>query len=171
MEHGACTLDISSDEENARQERSDRGKENVPPPDDVSQTSTQRTMAEPSMSSLKQRLRGDIDACDIDRAPLGEMSAKDFYAEGCDGDSVILIPADADVIDEEQEEEPVAPSFNFTTEIQVPQVMYPVDTSDVDDLMRKDDYEIASKAALFEGIEKAEEGFAIYESGSEKGDI
>jgi len=170
MEHGACTLDISSDEESARQERSDRGKENVPPPDDVSQTSNQSTMAEPSMSSLKQRLRGDIDACDIDRSPLGEMSAKDFYADGCDDDSVALVPADVDVIDEETEEETVVPSFDFLPEIQVPEVVCPVDTTDVDELMRKDDFEIAGKAALFGGIEKAEEGFAIYESGSEKGD-
>jgi len=170
MEHGACTLDISSDEENARQERSDRGKENVPPPDDVSQTSIQATMAEPSMGSLKQRLTGDIDACDIDRAPLGEMSAKDFYAEGCDHDSIILIPADADSIDEEQDEGPVASTFDSSAEIQVPQVACQVEAVTVDELMRKDDHEAASKAALFEGIEKAEDGFAIYESGSEKGD-
>lgn len=141
MEHGACTLDISSDEESARQERSDRGKENVPPSDDVSQTSTQPITAEPSMSSQKQRLRGDIDACEVDRAPLGEMAATDFYAEGCDSDSVILIPADADIIDDEQEEEPIVPSFDFSAEITEPEVGCVVDTADVDELMRKDDHE------------------------------
>lgn len=38
LEHGACTLDISSDEESVRGSRSERGKENVAPADDVSQT-------------------------------------------------------------------------------------------------------------------------------------
>jgi len=41
---------------------------------------------------------------------------------------------------------------------------------DIDALMRKDDFEYGRKAALLEPIEKAEEGFALWESGSDKGD-
>lgn len=40
MEHSTCTLDLSSDEESRVRERDERGKENVPPQDDVSQTRT-----------------------------------------------------------------------------------------------------------------------------------
>src|SRR5690606_22063345 len=46
LQHGTCTLDISSDEEfesRANRDRAEgRDKENIPPPEDVSQTSSAR---------------------------------------------------------------------------------------------------------------------------------
>ncbi|KAK3291768.1 uncharacterized protein B0H64DRAFT_240240 [Chaetomium fimeti] len=92
LQHGTCTLDISSDEESesrAKRERAEgRDKENIPPPEDVSQTSSARGASR--------------DAVDIDedvlllkgRGPLCEMNVVDFYADGCDSSSVFIIPGD-----------------------------------------------------------------------------
>jgi hypothetical protein len=164
MEHGACTLDISSDEESSARACEERGKENVPPMDDISQTRTVISQPEPSMAEGKARSRAarrrkeiDDGACDVDRAPLGALSAEDFYADGCDGESVFLIPAEVDP--EEQEQELVVVSEPKGKEVEV----------DVDSLMQKDDFEMPRKAALLEPIEKAEEGFALWESGSADG--
>jgi len=92
-----------------RRERDNRGKENVPPPDDISQTRTSLSSssginvaeAEASMADLKARIRASRlkreeaeGAIECDRAPLGDLAAEDFYAEGCDGESVFLVAAE-----------------------------------------------------------------------------
>ncbi|KAF4628884.1 hypothetical protein G7Y89_g9271 [Cudoniella acicularis] len=179
MEHSTCTLDISSDEESAARMRDERGKENVPPPDDVSQTrtvlsSSSLDMAESSMSDLKARIKArrsrrqlEEGAIEIDRSPLGDLAAEDFYAEGCDGESVFLIPSDVPEEEEaqEQEQEHAPMAFDFVAEVKGkgPEV-------DIDTLMQKDDFEMAPKAVLLEPIEKAEDGFDVWESGSSKGE-
>ncbi|QSZ33996.1 hypothetical protein DSL72_005576 [Monilinia vaccinii-corymbosi] len=114
MEHSTCTLDISSDEESLTRLRDDRGKENVPPLDDISQTRTSLT-AFTSNASTSMSNRNDVDvrqmkmrvkvhqkkrreiaegAIDVDRSPLGEMKKEDFYPEGCDEKSVFVILPD-----------------------------------------------------------------------------
>jgi hypothetical protein len=97
MEHGACTLDISSDEETEQRRRDERGKENVPPLDDISQTSLPSASYD-STSDIKaytksQRRRKEIEdgTIDIDRNPLGDLEAQDFYAEGCTSSDVVLV--------------------------------------------------------------------------------
>jgi hypothetical protein len=172
MEHSTCTLDISSDEESRVRERDCRGKENVPPPDDISQTRTSMTTspadaAELSMHDIKARIRAsrkkrevDEGAIDIDRAPLGDLAAEDFYAEGCDGESVFLVPAEASEEEEEQHDECHA-TFDFIADLKGKGKELDIDT-----LMSKDG--VAPKAKLLEPIEKAEEGFELWESGSAK---
>ena len=180
MEHSTCTLDISSDEESAARMKDERGKENVPPVDDISQTRTSLStgdvaIAESSMADLKARARASTrrrrevedGACDVDRAPLGEMAAEDFYAEGCDGSSVFIIPTEAEAGDAEEEVKAVPTTFDFIAEVKGKGNEI---NTDIDALMRKDDFEVAPKAALLEPIEKAEEGFEVWESGSAKGD-
>lgn len=184
MEHSTCTLDISSDEESARG-KDERGKENVPPLDDVSQTrhsmmnQTEGIGGGLSMGELKAKARAerrkrevDEGAIEIDRSALGELAAEDFYAEGCDGTSVVLVPVDAESTDvespdvEETQEENI-PESTFDFEVQVKGKGKEID---IDALMRKDDCEVSRGAALLEPIEKAEEGFALWESGSDKGE-
>ena len=175
MEHSTCTLDISSDEESAARSKDERGKENIPPLDDISQTQTAIGVvaeAESSMADIKatartSRRQREIDdgACDIDRNPLGEMAAEDFYAEGCDGSSVFIIPAESDPATEEAIEPPM--SFDFIAEVKGKGKEI---DADIDALMTKDDRLLAPEAALLESIEKAEEGFEVWESGSAKGD-
>jgi hypothetical protein len=182
MEHGACTLDISSDEESRRRERDERGKENIPPLDDISQTRVQLSSFTEDSSSMSMgemkaharvaRRRKEVDegAIDIDRCPLGEMAAEDFYAEGCDGSSVFLIPSDPNSPEEEDVEEPLPvstlPTFDFLAEVKGKGKGVELD---VDELMRKDDWNIAPKAKVLEPIEKADEGFSLWESGSDHG--
>ena len=67
----------------------------------------------------------------------------------------------------EEDVEAVPMTFNFIAEVKGKGKEIDVD---VDALMRKDDFVSAPKAALLEPIEKAEEGFEVWESGSAKGD-
>ena len=177
MEHSTCTLDISSDEESAARMKDERGKENVPPPDDISQTRTlanEVAAAESSMSDMKARARAhrrrkeiDNGAIDVDRCPLGEMPAEEFYAEGCDGGSVFLVPSEAADAEEDETDTETAPAMKFDF---VAELKGKTKEVDVDALMRKDDCDIAKKAALLEPLEKAEADFELWESGSAKGD-
>jgi len=97
MEHGACTLDISSDEETEQRRRDERGKENVPPLDNISQTSlpsaSYDSTSDTKAYTKSQRRRKEIEdgTIDIDRNPLGDLEAQDFYAEGCTSSDVVLV--------------------------------------------------------------------------------
>ncbi|KUJ17594.1 uncharacterized protein LY89DRAFT_684602 [Mollisia scopiformis] len=153
MEHGACTLDISSDEEGAGRERDARGKENVPPVDDVSQTSRGRRAVQEE---------GSIE---VDRSPLGDLCKEDFYAEGVAEGDVFVVREE----EEGEEEKEVSVEFDFAggegkevVEIDV------VPELDVETLMQRPSSTAAPKAALLQPIEKAEEGFELWESGSAK---
>jgi hypothetical protein len=93
LQHGTCTLDISSDEESesraSRDRAEGRDKENIPPPEDVSQTSSARGSGAAVVVEIDEDvllLKG--------RGPLAEMNVTDFYAEGCDSASVFIVPAD-----------------------------------------------------------------------------
>jgi anti-sigma28 factor (negative regulator of flagellin synthesis) len=90
LEHSTCTLDISSDEESRARKRDCRGKENVPPPDDVSQTRTSLSSslvntAEVESRDVKKRARAarmkrkvEEGAIEVDRAPLGDLVVEEF---------------------------------------------------------------------------------------------
>ncbi|KAL2196617.1 hypothetical protein P885DRAFT_61207 [Corynascus similis CBS 632.67] len=99
LQHGTCTLDISSDEESENRAKRDRAegrdKENIPPPEDVSQTSTARGGASSSRAAGADTIEIDEDVLLLKgRGPLAEMNAADFYAEGCDVTSVFVVPGD-----------------------------------------------------------------------------
>ncbi|KAH8734037.1 hypothetical protein BGZ61DRAFT_343792 [Ilyonectria robusta] len=145
LQHSTCTLDISSDEESERKasrERAEgRDKENIPPPDDVSQTSSRRAA----------RLSADDMVVEKERVALGEMKTSDFYAEGCDETSVILVPAD----EEEQPQKLSAVDSASETE------------QDIDTLISKPS-EGSSKAAVLEPMEGTGDSFELWESGSAK---
>ncbi|QDS69149.1 hypothetical protein FKW77_010480 [Venturia effusa] len=101
MEHSTLTLDISSDDDgDAVKQRSidDRGKENVPPPDWTGPT-LRRSHSAPAGShkgihsvkkalELAEKLR---DTMQEDRAALGSLNAGDFYPDGLDDRSVVLV--------------------------------------------------------------------------------
>jgi hypothetical protein len=96
MEHSACTLDISSDDDSEtklRNEAKERGKENIPPPDYVpnsAMTNSARTAsasgadkednsAAATTVSSKLRRKMDIDAMAEDRSPLSDLPPVDYY--------------------------------------------------------------------------------------------
>ncbi|MCJ1285874.1 hypothetical protein MMC26_005216 [Xylographa opegraphella] len=75
------TVDIS-DDESRRAANDDRGKENIPPTD------------YPSMVvATRSGFRQDV-MTDEPRTPLGDLDAADFYADGCDVSSYIIVPAE-----------------------------------------------------------------------------
>ena len=150
MEHSTGILDISSDEETLTRLRDERGKENVPPLDDISQTRTSLTAFASSSSTsmsrkdemeiremkmrikMQQKKRREMEegAIDVDRAPLGEMRKEDFYAEGCDEKSVFIILPDpepeASVEEEEAEKEAEAPLEEEEEQVPEPQSTIPL---------------------------------------------
>lgn len=202
MYHSTCTLDISSDEESTSRIHDLRGKENVPPMDDQSQTSFRPSPyhQQSAGTALKNRLsrkEKDIDACDVDRSPLGEMSAEDFYADGFDANSSFVFLDDVyeevEVEISKQEIDGMAyetaaasllkskinTTFDFST---VPQIRIQTETEleveveykgkgkSIEELMKIDRSVAGLPAAVLQPIEKAEEGWKIWESGSVSGD-
>jgi hypothetical protein len=183
LQHGTCVLDISSDEESeqkARRERAEgRDKENVPPADDVSQTSSA------ARRTARQAATEDDMVVEKERVALGEMRAADFYAAGCDESSVVLVPGDEEAaVAEAAKPEPVVSEFEFAPEIALEHpLLEPLaaplgafeeepleplgDARDVDELMGKDGPD-AKAAALLEPIEGTGECFELWESGSAK---
>lgn len=102
LQHNTCRLDISSDEEceqKLRRERTDgRGKENIPPADDISQTRVRRTAAIVSEGGMEY---------EKPRTALGDLNVEDFYSEGVDPTEVVIVPADEEDgtwVDGEQEQ-------------------------------------------------------------------
>ncbi|OHF01965.1 hypothetical protein CORC01_02843 [Colletotrichum orchidophilum] len=165
LQHGTCVLDISSDEESERKASRDRAegrdKENVPPVDDVSQTSARRSARHTSEDDM---------IFEKERIALGEMDASEFYAFGCDESSVIIVPADDD--DEERDAAPQAAVPEIKERIpetEATPLGVPVDENGVDELMGKPT-ETAAKAALLEPMEGTGESFELWESGSAKDD-
>ncbi|CAK7203842.1 hypothetical protein SEUCBS139899_006591 [Sporothrix eucalyptigena] len=178
LQHSTCVLDISSDEESeqkAKRERAEgRDKENIPPPNDVSQTSASREVAAVSA--------GANDEMTVDKArnPLSQLNAADFYAEGCDEASVVLVEAEEEAehqqLPEEQQgldaivqAEIVEPAQTEDTvperleTLEVPEVS----DSAVEDIMSNRENP-AGAAALLEPIEGTGESFQLWESGSQK---
>lgn len=109
MNHATCTLDISSDEEMEARKKDRRGKENVPPPGDQSQTGSRPSRRHEPLAAVKSR----------PSKPLGEMPLEDFYGEGLDANSVFVVFDDVDDVEEEEGDEAAcqaAASFAKTRE-------------------------------------------------------
>ena len=81
------TVDIS-DDESRRAAKDDRGKENIPPADYPSMST-----AAQSVATTRSASRQDI-MTDEPRTPLGDLDTADFYADGCDASSYIIVPAE-----------------------------------------------------------------------------
>lgn len=170
LQHSTCTLDISSDEESERRARRDRAegrdKENIPPADDISQTSARSTRAADMDDMVVEKERGF----------LAEMNAADFYADGCDKSSIIIIPGDEEdseaVIDETGENparlaEPEIQPLADDDESDLPAHQGnfdDVDAAKVEEIMGKDEW----VAPPPQPIEGAGESFDVWESGSAK---
>ena len=87
MEHSTGILDISDDEESSLK-KTDKGKENVPPPEIAAVVDTV-----PVPATRKNLM------VDEPRSPLGDLEASEFYGAGVIASSVFLVPADDDNIE------------------------------------------------------------------------
>merc|ERR1711977_809885 len=164
------------------------GKENVPPMDDVSQTRSGLTTSSSSSATIgvngeldaeaemrdikarlhrasrRQRAQVDENAIEVDRAPLGDLVAEDFYGEGVGAGEVVVVGEDGEESHEQEQEREreqsvgvvgVAKTFDFTAEV----VGKGKGVEGVE----------GGKARLLEPIERVEEGWSVWESGSAKG--
>lgn len=84
--HSTCTLDIS-DDESRQAVKDDREKENIPPFD------YSGSLSHPAATTIRPVSRKDM-MTDEPRSPLGDLDAREFYAEGCDASSYYIIPAE-----------------------------------------------------------------------------
>ncbi|KAL9100489.1 MAG: hypothetical protein Q9163_004144 [Psora crenata] len=80
MEHSTCTLDISDDESRLSPKGDRDNKENIPPVECQNNANIPLTR--------REMLNDGI------RSPLGDLNAEDFYADGCDANSIIVVPAE-----------------------------------------------------------------------------
>ena len=94
MTQNAISLEISDDEGKTKAE--DRGKENVDP-EEVNAPIT-RSMAA-SLPKAQRVTRKDL-MTDEPRTPLGDLNAADYYADGLDATSVVLVQDDEVVVPE-----------------------------------------------------------------------
>lgn len=165
LQHSTCVLDISSDEESESRRQRERveGKENVPPVDDVSQTSRPRAARAAAAAA------GDDMIVEKERAPLGEMNVRDYYADGCDETSVIVVPGD-----EAEEHQATKHEFEFNPELKPsentsspPEPAVEDGSKTVEELMQKVE-DPAPSAAVLQPIEGSGDSFEVWESGSAK---
>lgn len=87
LEHSTCTLDISDDESCVRA-KNDRGKENIPPTDDMGVAAPMNNVVPVSRKHMMT---------DEPRTPLGDLNAADFYAKYCDAHSFFMVPEDEEM--------------------------------------------------------------------------
>ena len=106
------------------------------------------------------RLAGGVEGAEEGEDVGGRGRGADFYAEGCDETSVILVP-------EDEPESNVLESVLEVPEVSESIDLKPIDptTEDIDNLMAKPT-EGTSKAAVLEPIEGTGESFELWESSS-----
>ncbi|KFY51528.1 hypothetical protein V497_09067 [Pseudogymnoascus sp. VKM F-4516 (FW-969)] len=177
MEHSTYTLDISSDEESATRPRDEgRGKENVPPVEDegVAPRPQQASVQGVEGKTRLGRRKREESEIEVDRQVLGEVPISDLYAEGSAGE--VIVPADE--VAELGPSPLSAPEFDFSSSVVVEE---PVVEEPVVEEKKEEDVVAAAEelmaevlapqsAALLEPLEKAEEGWSVWESGSVGGD-
>ncbi|RYP61080.1 hypothetical protein DL771_010256 [Monosporascus sp. 5C6A] len=172
LQHSTCVLDISSDEEteSRRQRERAEGKENVPPADDISQTSR------PRAARLAAAAGPDDMIVEKERSPLGEMDVKEYYSEGCDETSIVIVPGDEDDDPQQPQQPQQIPSgeLESASELKlVAETAAPDDpaieesTKTAEELMQRSE-EPAQCAAVLEPMEGTGESFEVWESGSAK---
>ncbi|KAI0398119.1 hypothetical protein F5Y17DRAFT_214197 [Xylariaceae sp. FL0594] len=171
LQHSTCVLDISSDEESESRLQRERaeGKENVPPPDDVSQTSharAPRVAANPDEMVIEKK-----------RSPLGEMDPSAYYPEGCDANSVFIVPGDDDEEVPISAESQLAPQPSASSTVESSTVAEAEDEpglaseeevpQSIEELMGKTK-ETTPGAVVLDPVEDTEESFEVWESSSAK---
>ena len=87
LSQSAACMDVSDDESKSR-EHTDRGKENIDPNEIAAPMTRSMAAAKAAAEDLKKDLMTD------DRSPLGDLNPANFYAEGLDATSVVLVQED-----------------------------------------------------------------------------
>lgn len=142
MEHSTHTLDISDDEGRNSPSKGDRcNKENIAPAGYHASTNS---------SSRRDMMTEDV------RSPLGDLEAKEFYADGCDASSIVIVPAEDD-----EPTEKCLVEANTATEIQHGQEALPALIDDKTALLTSNLDEIAPEIQIWESESAQDEAEAI----------
>ena len=167
LQHSTCVLDINSDEERETRRQRERaeGKENVPPPDDISQTSRPRATRQSADDMMVEK----------ERSPLSEMDVREYYSEGHDENSVVIVPGDEECPDDSQKpaqkqqapHEEVSSGPQPSAQAATPKPVPEQETKSMEELMQKIS-EPAACAAALEPVDGTGESFEVWESGSFK---
>lgn len=165
LQHSTCMLDISSDEDCTqklrREKREGRGKENIPPADDVSQTSTRGSTTIVSRGGMEY---------EKPRTALGDLNVEHFYAEGVDPTEVVIVPGDEDdgaVVDGEQapsaqQDDSYFPDSKITPEGNL-------DVKDIANILSSPERSAEpAREATLQPVEGTGESFDLWESSSAK---
>ena len=113
MTQSATGLDISDDESKGVSKKSpsgDRGKENIDPNDMVSAPVT-RAMAAAAAQVQEKEVK--MDDKNESRIPLGDLNPAEFYAEGLDATSVVLVHDDEEAETDVEGDDPKQSDFTF----------------------------------------------------------
>ena len=131
LSQSAACMDVSDDDSKGK-EHNDRGKENVDPNETAAPVTRSMAAAKAAADELKKDIMAD------DRSPLGDLNPADYYAEGLDATSVVLIQ---DYVPEEKETETtvneaevsvVVKTSGFTFEsAELPQLEADLSTEDI----------------------------------------
>lgn len=155
-------------------------------------TQVQQLTGDDGVKSRLGRRRREENEIDVDRQVLGEVPIGDLYADGT-AKEVVIVPGDDEAAQQQQQFGPSplsAPSFDFSvgpvstpvaavegsTEEQEQDREYERERERIvaaaDELMQMTGTEALAPqpAALLQPMEKAEEGWQFWESGSAKGD-
>ncbi|KAI0552173.1 hypothetical protein F4679DRAFT_101485 [Xylaria curta] len=178
LDHKTSGLDLMSEEQKLQklQEEYEESKENHPPLDDVSQ------LSRPPSHAVRCSSDTDEMVAERERSPLSDLDPRDYYPEGLNEDSIIMVPGDED------EETPVQNDHDrrliSEVEFSAPTVVGESAEADattepeflegeqetcasVEELMQKTDH-AAPGAAVLEPLEGTGESFEVWESSSAK---
>lgn len=154
MEFGTQTLDISDDESKTR-ELDERGKENIPP--------SELQYVQPIATAHRHVSRNDM-MTDEPRTPLGDLNASDYYAEGCDANSMIIVAGEKGCAEE------IKTFFEFNAMAKDETTPSPTDgMGQNQDTWKELLAQVESKSAAQQDINN-ESPIEIWESESAKGD-
>lgn len=98
MEHSTLTLDLSTDEEDGKNEKDDRGKENMPP-EGYDATAASVSITEPAVVAPRQVKKHEIvrrkisqdEMDDGERSPLSDLETESFIPEGLTKESHVIV--------------------------------------------------------------------------------
>ncbi|OAP64717.1 hypothetical protein AYL99_00689 [Fonsecaea erecta] len=114
MTQSATGLDISDDESKSLHKKSssaDRGKENIDP-NEVTAPVT-RSMAAAATQKAKEKEVRMNDNDEAARSPLADLNPAEFYAEGLDATSVVLVQDDDEEAETDVEGDETKPGHDF----------------------------------------------------------
>jgi hypothetical protein len=131
ISQSAISLDISDDESKSS-EKADRGKENIDPNEVPAPVTRSMAAAKAASDELKH------DIMERDRVTLGDLNPADYYGEGLDATSVVLVQDEVEEQPEpqaEQEQAAVESSLpadhQFTFQSSAPQLQDELATADI----------------------------------------